>query len=52
LTLAAPLTLAPDAKIDRAGVWDLSMARYHSDIADGPSVSNSDSPAHYWSTAT
>lgn len=49
------LTLAPDGKIAADGVWDLSMAQYHSDICTGPSVSSSglrtiwaQSPAHYY----
>lgn len=55
MSLATPRTLAPDAKVDQPGVWDLTMARYHSDCCAGPSVSNSGlktlwdaSPAHYW----
>jgi hypothetical protein len=55
LTLAAPLLLPEGQKIAESGVWALSMAQYHSDICDGPSVSNSglktiwdESPAHYW----
>lgn len=55
MTLAAPLTLPPGEKIARPGVWNLTMAQYHSDITEGPSCSNSNlktvwdaSPAHYW----
>lgn len=56
MTLASPLILPEGQKVAQAGVWNLSMAHYHSDCCDGPSVSNSglktiwdDSPAHYWS---
>lgn len=55
MTLLTPRQLAPDAKVNEPGVWDLSMDRYHSDICDGPSISSSglrtiwsQSPAHYW----
>ncbi len=53
--LAKPMTLPEGGKITTPGVYDLSMADYHSDICDGPSVSSSglrtiwsQSPAHYW----
>jgi len=58
MTLAAPLILPEGQKITRAGVWDLTMAQYHSDIAEGPSISSSGlrtiwsaSPAHYFETS-
>jgi len=58
LTLAAPLKLAPGAKITAPGVWDLTMAQYHSDICEGPSISSSglrtiwaESPAHFFETS-
>jgi hypothetical protein len=58
LTLPTPLRLADGQKIDRAGVWDLTMAQYHSDICAGPSISSSglrtiwsQSPAHYFHTS-
>lgn len=54
MSLSSPIS-DPGGRIDSAGVYDLTMARYHSDCCDGPSVSNSglktvwdDSPAHYW----
>lgn len=55
MTLVAPLKLAPGAKIAAPGVWDLTMAQYHSDICEGPSISSSglrtiwgESPAHFF----
>lgn len=54
MTLQTPIA-DPGDKITDPGVYALSMGRYHSDVCDGPSVSNSglkkvwaDSPAHYW----
>jgi hypothetical protein len=53
--LTAPFSLPEGQKIAQPGVWNLSMAQYHSDTCEGPSASNSnlktiwtDSPAHYW----
>lgn len=58
MTLAAPIPLAPDAKVTAPGVWNLTMAQYHSDVCQGPSVSSSglrtiwaQSPAHYFWTS-
>lgn len=55
MTLANPLPLPESGKITTPGVYDLSMADYHSDICDGPSISSSgirtiwsQSPAHFW----
>jgi hypothetical protein len=57
LTLAQPVA-DPGGRIATPGVYDLGMARYHSDCCAGPSISNSglktlwdDSPAHYWATS-
>lgn len=57
MSLAQPLP-DPGGKIALPGIYDLSMARYHSDCCVGPSVSNSglktlwdDSPAHYWANS-
>lgn len=57
MSLAQPLP-DPGGKIAMPGIYDLSMARYHSDTCIGPSVSNSglktlwdDSPAHYWANS-
>lgn len=54
MTLANPIA-DPGGRIAAPGVYDLTMARYHSDCCAGPSISNSglkvlwdDSPAHYW----
>jgi hypothetical protein len=55
--LATPFVLGPDpdAKVDRPGVWTMSMAQYHWDCAPAPSLSSSglrtiwaQSPAHYF----
>lgn len=50
-----PRQLAPGALITENGVWDLTMAQYHGQPCDGPSISSSglrtiweQSPAHYW----
>lgn len=58
MSLAAPLKLAPGAKVERAGVWDLTMAQYHGDVCEAPSISSSglrtiwsESPAHYFHTS-
>jgi len=58
MSLTEPLRLAEGAKIDRPGVWDLTMAQYHSDICAGPSISSSglrtiwaQSAAHYFYTS-
>lgn len=58
MTLATPLILAPGAKIDRDGVWDLTMAQYHGQPCVGPSTSSSElrtvwaaSPAHAFLTS-
>lgn len=52
------LKLAPGAVVDKTGVWDISIERYHEQCCDGPSISSSglrtiwsDSPAHYWATS-
>lgn len=53
--LVAPLNLPEGQKVTANGVWNLSMAQYHSDICEGPSISSSGlrtiwsaSPAHYF----
>lgn len=53
--LVAPLNLPEGQKIAANGVWNLSMAQYHSDICEAPSISSSGlrtiwsaSPAHYF----
>lgn len=58
MSLTEPLRLAEGAKIDRPGVWDLTMAQYHGDICAGPSISSSglrtiwaQSAAHYFYTS-
>jgi hypothetical protein len=50
-----PIKLKPGAKITRNGVYDLTMAEYHDQPCDGPSISSSGlrtiwsrSPAHYF----
>lgn len=48
------LPLGPGELISRNGVYDLTMAQYHGQPADAPSISNSGlkdlwrSPAHFW----
>jgi hypothetical protein len=58
MTLTAPIRPNPSAKIDASGVYDIEMARYHSDCCIGPSISSSglrtiwaQSPAHYFWTS-
>lgn len=58
MSLSTPLRLAPGAKIDRDGVWDVDMATYHSDCCVAPSISSSglrtiwaQSPAHFYETS-
>lgn len=53
--LVAPLNLPDGQKIAANGVWNLTMAQYHSDICEAPSISSSGlrtiwsaSPAHYF----
>lgn len=55
MTLHNPLPMPTSGKIGEPGVYDLSMAEYHGDCCDSPSVSSSglrtiwsQSPAHYW----
>lgn len=54
MSLSAPLPLPEGGQITAPGVYALSMAEYHSDICDSPSISSSglrtiwsQSPAHY-----
>lgn len=49
------IKFAPGSKIAEPGVYDMSMADYHGQPCDGPSISSSGlrtiwsaSPAHYW----
>ena len=55
MTLQNPLPMPADGKIVEPGVYDLTMAQYHSDCCVTPSISSSGlrtiwsrSPAHYW----
>lgn len=55
MTLHNPLPLPASGKISEPGVYALSMAEYHGDCCEGPSISSSglrtiwsQSPAHYW----
>ena len=55
MSLASPMPLPKAGKISQPGVYALSMADYHSDICDSPSISSSGlrtiwskSPAHYF----
>lgn len=55
MTLQNPLPMPASGKISEPGIYDLTMAQYHGDVADGPSISSSglrtiwsQSPAHYW----
>lgn len=58
-TIQAPHKLAPDELIDRDGVYDLSMERYHGQPCARPSISTSGlkkmwppgSPAHFFDTS-
>jgi hypothetical protein len=54
MSLENPLPLPASGKITVPGVYSLTMAEYHSDVCDSPSVSSSglrtiwnESPAHY-----
>lgn len=58
MTLHNPLPMPTSGKISEPGVYDLSMAEYHGDCCDSPSVSSSGlrtiwakSPAHYFHTS-
>lgn len=53
--ISNPIRLAPGALVDKPGVWDMPIERYHEQCCDGPSISSSglrtiwsESPAHYW----
>lgn len=55
MTLENPTPMPESGKITTPGIYDLSMAQYHGDCCDGPSISSSglrniwaQSPAHYW----
>jgi hypothetical protein len=55
MSLSNPLPLPPSGKVSEPGVYALSMAEYHGDLCEGPSISSSglrtiwsQSPAHYW----
>lgn len=57
MSLANPIP-DPGGKISAPGVYDLTMARYHGDLCEGPSISSSglrtiwaQSPAHYFLTS-
>lgn len=58
MSLVAPHRLEEGKKIAVDGVWDLTMAQYHGDCCEAPSVSSSglrtiwsESPAHYFETS-
>lgn len=59
MSLANPRHLPEGQKITEAGVWNLSLDRYHTQITDGPSVSSSglrtiwaESPAHFYARSS
>lgn len=59
MSLSAPLPLPAVGKITEPGVYALSMAEYHSDICDSPSISSSglrtiwsESPAHFYARSS
>lgn len=50
-----PIDLSPGEVVEKPGVYNMTLAHYHTDCCDGPSVSSSDlrtlilkSPAHAW----